>query len=131
MNGESPAQRTNDLMAAVRSVGFDTASANVEALLNAPPGRRPNSTLLELGSWYRSLAEHDRRRIRDVMRMGVDAGIFGLLCVLDGSRRAVPGIRQYHLQAVDSDDRRYDLTSGSGSLHEAYRDEVPPLGLEP
>jgi hypothetical protein len=127
------AERTSiqrkELITAIKAVVFDAAIAGTEQLLVSPPGREPHAQLVELSRWYKGLEDPDRKRVIEVARMGVDGALFGLLCVLDGSRRAVKDVNHYRLEAVGANGQSFVLTDG-GSLHEEYRNTIPPLGFD-
>lgn len=70
----------------LREVVRESTVSGVPATLANPPGRAPAADLQALSSWYRGLGDEDRTMLRRVVEYSVDMTVFGLLCVLDGSR---------------------------------------------
>ena len=53
-------------------------------MLNNPPGRRPSDKLKLRSEWFRKLNDEDQEFVRETIYEAVNAGIFHLLCVIDG-----------------------------------------------
>jgi hypothetical protein len=75
-----------EFILAIRAEVVDAAVANMVTCLETPPGRPPSEDLMRLAKWHKSLSEHDRAMLRQVIAMSVDDCAFGFLAVLDGSR---------------------------------------------
>jgi len=71
---------------AIRTEVRDSSPREVIALLERPPGRQPAANLIALSRWFNTLGDADRGRVREVVAMGSDHAVFGLLAVLDGVR---------------------------------------------
>lgn len=92
--------------------------------MERPPGRRPPQDLVELSTWFNGLADADKRRVGDVVRLAVDHAVFGMLAVLDGVRVIDDGGRT-----------ELSLTSSDGTvlneypeLHDLFRAKVDEEG---
>lgn len=119
-----------DFVAAVKAVVFDSAVGGTERLLQDPPGRAPAPALVALSDWFLSLDQADRQRVLQVAQISADLATFGMMCVIDGSRRALPDVDHMRLEAVTTNGARQEVFDGDYSLHEEYRALVPPFGLE-
>lgn len=71
---------------AIRVAVGEAAIADVRSLLEKPPGRNPAESIMRLSAWFKTLPNEDRERLEKVVRLSVDAALFGFLCVLDGVR---------------------------------------------
>jgi hypothetical protein len=69
----------------LRLVVRDSTVSGLPKTLTAPPGRAPAQRLLEMSAWYRSLGATDQAMLQRIIEQAVDATMFGVLCVLDGS----------------------------------------------
>jgi hypothetical protein len=52
--------------------------------LMSPPGRRPSQHEKLRSEWFRGLKQQDRDYVESIILDSVNAGIFHLLCVVDG-----------------------------------------------
>jgi hypothetical protein len=118
-----------EFVEACRDHVYGAAVRDTIAVLADPPGRLPSPRLVQLSEWYRSLSDADRENVVGVARIAADAATFGMLCVLDGARSAVDGVGYFRVEAMGRDGRRISLGE-EGSLHEAYRGVVAPLGVD-
>ena len=76
----------DDFVNAIRRNVLESAVEEVLANLRQPPGRRPRQDLIELSRWYHALPDQDRELLRMIVKLAAHHAIFGLFCVLDGSR---------------------------------------------
>lgn len=117
-------------VAAIKDLVFRSAVADTERLLREPPGRAPAPGLVTLSDWFLSLDEAERHKVLDIARISADLAIFGMMCVIDGSRPALTGVDHFRLEAVGPEGVGREVLDGDFSLHEEYRALVPPFGLE-
>jgi hypothetical protein len=71
----------------VKAVKLYVRDSSVESeldLLADPPGRLPPETLKRRSEWFRKLNSEDQEVVKQIIFEAVGAGIFHLLCVLDG-----------------------------------------------
>jgi hypothetical protein len=73
-----------------------------------PPGRRPREELVQLSSWFNSLSDEGKERVKSVVRLTADHAVFGVLAVLDGVR------------ALDDNHTELYLRTGDGTLLNEY-----------
>lgn len=52
-------------------------------LLEAPPGRKPRKSLVQLSIWYNQLSEDDKKNLEKVILETIDSTLFGFFCILD------------------------------------------------
>jgi hypothetical protein len=76
----------NEFVGALRTEVLDAAAQDVISLLEHPPGRQPDPGLVTLSSWFSSLPETDKQRVREVAKMASHQATFGVLAVFDGVR---------------------------------------------
>ena len=77
---------TAQFVDALKSECRDSAVSGCVEDYKNPPGRRPDTKLLEISQWFNSLAVSDREMVMRAMADAADATLFGVLCVLDGVR---------------------------------------------
>jgi hypothetical protein len=70
----------------IRLTVQDAAVTDTISTLSRPPGRRPAADLVAVSEWFNGRSPEDRRNIEHIVRMTAHAGVFGMLCVLDGAR---------------------------------------------
>jgi hypothetical protein len=75
-----------DFIEAIKLVVREPAISGTLKVLERPPGQRPDAALVANAAWYASLSAEDRKRVCSVLAQGIDAAIFGILCVVDGVR---------------------------------------------
>ena len=71
-------------MEAVKLYVRDSSVESELNLLSDPPERRPPDSLKRRSEWFRKLNSEDQEFVKQVIFEAVNAGIFHLLCVLDG-----------------------------------------------
>jgi hypothetical protein len=75
--------------------------------------------LLQLSQWYLGLAESDQAMLREAFQQVSQTCLFGVLCVLDGARKAHTGQDVSFRLSVAVDGMSYELTDPSGQdLHD-------------
>lgn len=81
---------TQEFVNAIQRHVIDVSVAvTVEVLLD-PPGRRPDPGLVEMGRWFRGLAQQDRAMVERLLAMVARDTVFGVFVVLDGARKIDP-----------------------------------------
>jgi hypothetical protein len=109
-----------EFVEAIKFVVREPAISGTLQVLNRPPGRRPNATLVENAAWYASLSKHDRERLASVLAQSVDMAIFGLLCVFDGVRAAENGEAKGRFEIRYVCDNGAVVLNAEQMLHELY-----------
>lgn len=104
----------------------ESAVTGTMARLEAPGGRRPQASVVELSKWYGMLSESDRGRLRQVVEHAVHATLFGTLCVLDGVRTVEPAGSKtdFQLLAVRQGEVTMLNDPNGEALHDRYQGEV-------
>jgi hypothetical protein len=69
---------------AIKQVVRDSTVKGTEENLIKPPGRQPKKELVLLSNWYNSQNSDNKKMIKNIIQLSVDASIFHFLCVLDG-----------------------------------------------
>ncbi len=113
----------------IRIVVYDASVEGIPSLVEKPPGRRPHEGLIRLSQWFNQLSPQDKECVRGVIQLGVHAGVFGMLTVLDGVRP----VRDVG-EDVGTFELRYTtpqesvlLNPATGEfLHDLFNAEVPP-----
>ena len=103
-------------------IGEGTPTSTIEAI-KSPPGRRPDSELLELSSWYLSLPVEHQSQINKLIRWTCDLAAFQFLCVIDGVVAIEDIGDKGHLELTYiKDDQRLILNEPeSDFLHDLYK----------
>ena len=70
----------------IRKVVLESSVDSMRKLLEHPPGRSPSKDLVEMSVWYNQLEEADKEVVIKIIAESIRAGVFGFLCVLDGTR---------------------------------------------
>lgn len=97
----------------VKKYVMDAAVSDAMQVVVDPPGRQPPEHLVELSKWFAGVSQADREMIRRMMANVAHFAVFGLLVVLDSSRKVVdapPG--HFELCYVHDDDEGRDVLSG-------------------
>jgi hypothetical protein len=110
-----------EFVEAIRLVVLDGARRSTISTLEAPPGRKPRTELLERSDWYHSLAETDKVMVQAVIRDAAHAATFGFLCVLDGVSAIEPSGPKGELQLIYRAPDGGDVTL-NGEGHEDLHD---------
>lgn len=80
-------QSKEDFVNAVQLAVCNGTAEAVFKLAAAPVGRGVKQEQRELANWIAGLSETDKIRIISLINEGVNASLFGVLCVLDGVRQ--------------------------------------------
>ena len=75
-----------EFIAAIRVAVVESSYKSLESNLIDPPGRQPDSKLLDFANWFNSLNEINKSKLLGVIRETVETTVFSFLCVLDGVR---------------------------------------------
>jgi hypothetical protein len=67
---------SEQFIVAIREVAERAAVRGVLNLLEAPPGRKPDSTLVALSRWFGALDDHDREQVKQILMMGADQTLY-------------------------------------------------------
>lgn len=95
------------------------AVGDVISVLESPPGRNPSVSDRERSQWYLQLSDADREMVHQVVQEAAQAGVFGLLCLLDNVRPVVDGFAKTMLVAIEGGGETTVL-NGAGDLHEIF-----------
>ncbi len=76
----------DEFVEALRQVVLRGSASEVVAILDKPPGRKPDEALVEASRWYKRLSAEDRQRLAQVLALASRMVLFGTLAVLDGVR---------------------------------------------
>jgi hypothetical protein len=114
-----------EFVAAIKTTVHDSALAAVIESVEAPSGRTPAPSLLQLSSWYSALSEADKLHVQAMVLQGVHAALFGVFAVIDGARvlEDVPEKSEFVLLqrrgGVET-----EITEPANPLHDIYQAEV-------
>jgi hypothetical protein len=113
--------KAEEFVDAVRTCVMKAAVVDTLAILEKPPGRKPAADLVQASEWFRGLSEADRKMIERVLTMVSGQAVFGVLAVLDDSRKVDPAFRPgdyFELRHIH--DGATDVLSGpnGAGLHE-------------
>lgn len=110
----------------VRDV-YEAAWRGAESNMMAPPGRHPSEALMGLSRWHAALSPSAQQMVASAMRSAADHAVFGLLALLDGSRRVASGGRvRLVLEARDPQGSVLLNDPPAADLHDLYREQVSP-----
>jgi hypothetical protein len=70
----------------IKEVVTESSIKGVASALQSPPGRKPKEDLLEMSVFYNQRTDEEKEIIKKIIKLSVDNGVFGFLCVLDGVR---------------------------------------------
>lgn len=117
----------DEFVDAIRLVVQDAAVDGTVALLETPPRRCSDQSLLDAGRWFRQLDPADRARVERIVTIAVHQAVFGLLCVLDGVRVVESGAEAGRLVLVyRKDGQDLELNAPDGAmLHELFGASPP------
>lgn len=87
---------------AIKEHVFDSAIESVMSQIISPSGRKPRDTLLQLNNWFHEQDEEAQSRIRQCVKEGAHAALFGILCVLDGVRLIHEDLRSGQLDSYSA-----------------------------
>lgn len=97
-----------------RNVAIESMILN----LKKPAGRKPNPKLVNMSEWYNKLSEIDKVILEEVIQESVDEALFGLMCVLDGSRSS--GVKGNYLISYQEGYQKVTTNNGDEPLHDLY-----------
>jgi hypothetical protein len=100
---------------------MEAAVLDTIAVVERPPGRKPDPARVELSRWFHALSDHDRLMAKRMLELVSRQAVFGFLAVLDGSRKVdVSGASREYFELRHVHDNETDvLTSERGGvLHE-------------
>lgn len=87
----------------------------------SPSGRFPSQERLDQATWFNALSEQDRRMVQTLVGDTALATLFGVLCILDGSRQ-IERCEEAHLELARIEGGRSTLLASSdfaaAPLHE-------------
>jgi len=104
---------------ALKAHAADAAAEDTIGQWQSPSGRFPSQERLGRAAWLNSLSEQDRRMVQELATEAARATLFGVLCILDGSRRVEEG-----------DGAHFELSrmeNGRSTLLASSDFEAPPL----
>ena len=104
----------------IQNIVLDAAVEDTLTSLDMPPGRRPDSELVDLSGWFNRLSVTDRARVKQTLQRVAHHAVFGFLCVLDGARAVEPpGPKGYFELRFVKDGKENVLSGPKGAvLHE-------------
>jgi hypothetical protein len=114
-----------EFVAAIKMTVHDAAVGAVLEAVEAPSGRKPPPSVVQLSSWYKALPESDKRHVQAMVLQGVHAALFGLFAVIDGARVVEDGPEKSEFVLLQ---RRggveTQITDPANPLHDIYQAEV-------
>jgi hypothetical protein len=115
-----------DFIRALKIAVHDAGVRAVRETLEHPPGRKPETSVVELSDWYHSLPHSDKEKLMQVVQHAVQASVFNFLCVLDGVSAIEDTQRKGELELYYVRDGVRKLLNDQGDecLHEVYQGEV-------
>jgi hypothetical protein len=99
-----------------RNVCEGGASGYVNSL-KKPAGRAPHESLVRQSMFYNGLTLDQQRVLETIVRDAVAAGVFGLLCILDGVTLAEQGSPTDRLELYHIHGGERTLLNGPGSQY--------------
>lgn len=103
----------------IKKVVTESSIKGIESMLKSPPGRKPRKDLLEMSRYYNESTEEERVIINKIIKLSVDNGVFGFLCVLDGVRAIEDGVDKGGLTLTYKKDVEIILNKDE-DLHDFY-----------
>lgn len=110
---------TEKFIEGIKAVVTESSVKGVTSLLISPPGRKPKSELLKMSEFYNKCTEQEREVIENIIKLSVDNGVFGFLCVLDGVRAIEDNDSKGRFILTYQSDDEYVLNQEE-DLHEYY-----------
>jgi hypothetical protein len=77
---------SQDFVDSIKEAVRDAAIADTLSVLENPVGRKTIQETRDMAEWYKSLDENQKRLLLKIITKSVDLSVFGILCVIDGSR---------------------------------------------
>ena len=112
-----------DFVDAIKKHVFDSAIEDVMSQIDSPSGRKPSDALLRLNGWFHEQDEDAKSKIRQCVKEGAHAALFGMFCVLDGVRLIHEELRDGQLRLVLQTDKQEIVLSdnqGFSGLHDIF-----------
>ena len=78
--------KPEEFVEVIRVIVLESSVKSVGTLLRHPPGREPQTELVELSKWFCNMPEEHQARVIEVARLAAHQAVFGLLAVIDGVR---------------------------------------------
>lgn len=103
----------------IKKVVTESSIKGIESMLKSPPGRKPRKDLLEMSRYYNESTEEEKVIINKIIKLSVDNGVFGFLCVLDGVRAIEDGVDKGGLTLAYKKDVEIILNKDE-DLHDFY-----------
>lgn len=98
--------KPNEFVDGIRENVLEASVSDTISVVRSPPGRKPSGELVALSEWYKQRGEGDRTMIRRILELEARQAVFGMLAVIDGSRR-IPSqgdqTGHFELRYVDGD----------------------------
>lgn len=69
----------------------ESSVKGVVSILESPPGRTPKNLYKKLSEWFNGLDAAGKNMVVDIVKLSIDHGVFGFLCVIDGVRAIADG----------------------------------------
>lgn len=106
-----------------------SAIDDVLSQLHKPSGRKPPEHIMRLSKWFNELDEAGKSAVRDVIAKTAATTLFGVYCLLDGSRSIVHDHENERLDLIyrgQNGDVLIASTNGEGVdlLHEVRADLI-------
>ncbi|MCL4639686.1 MULTISPECIES: hypothetical protein [Olivibacter] len=103
----------------------ESSVKGVVSALESPPGRKPKDLYKKLSEWYNGLDAADKNMVVDIVRLSIDHGVFGFLCVIDGVRAIAGGDKsgEFTLSYKDVDGESILNDPNEDYLHDLYNAE--------
>jgi hypothetical protein len=104
---------------ALKAYAADAAAEDTLGQWKSPSGRFQSQERLDRAAWLNGLSEQDRRMVQELASDTARATLFGVLCILDGSRR-IEECEGAHLEL-------FRMEGGHSMLLASSDFEAPPL----
>lgn len=77
---------SEQFISVVKKVVRESAIEDTIANLEDPPGRSVSESERNRSTWFNELSDDQRNMIENIINDAVDEALFGMFCVLDGTR---------------------------------------------
>lgn len=92
-----------DFVEVVKTAVYGGAVKGTLDVLQRPPGRCPDASLIELNQWFSRLGAEDHRKLIQVIELAADQASYNFLLVLDGLLAVEPAGKKGELELSYSD----------------------------